>query len=266
MSFSMNKNLIAIGAGKGGVGKSMVTCCLALALKQLNFKVGICDLDFYGPSIGKMLPLETPVESKEGSLIPGESQGLKLLSIAHFKQGLGLNFVRAPIVNGFIKQFLNLVVWGDLDFLLFDCPPGTSDIHMTLMQEIQLSSALLVSTPQEVVILDVQKAAQMFKKMDVPILGCVENMSYMWNDQKKIYPFGLSHTGELLKDFNVKKLCEIPLEPSLSSICDRGIRWSDLDEGLKKIFLNLAQCVSLDSDYLHKIPNLSIKWDQNIGV
>jgi ATP-binding protein involved in chromosome partitioning len=260
---SQVKNLIAIGAGKGGVGKSTVTVNLAFALQKMGFSVGICDLDLYGPSIGKMVQLQQAPTPFENGMLPAEGGGLKLLSMAYFQQGLEVNFVRAPIANGIVKQFLHLVEWGPLDYLLLDCPPGTSDIHMTLMQEVKVHGALLVTTPQQVALLDVRKAFQMFMKMNVPVLGGVENMSFLDVEGVKHFPFGKSNYSILEKEFDVELLDSIPIDQSISSQGDLGQTSLTLSLVAQKIFENIAKKIVEKMQVIQKIPSISIDWNKN---
>ena len=256
------KNLIAIGAGKGGVGKSTVTVNLALKLSDLGYKVGILDLDLYGPSIGKMLiTSEIPTPYMEG-MLPAACGEIKLMSIAYFQMGLEVNFVRAPIANGIIKQFLNQVYWGGLDFLLIDLPPGTSDIHMTLMQEVSLKGALLVTTPQEVSLLDVRKALQMYLKMNVPLIGIVENMSYFLSEGKKIFPFGESKMKTLIDEYLVDVLGFIPIDPAISENCDKGLSFSN-SKNVHIAFDEIVNQFLKNVSVLENIPILNLEWDKS---
>lgn len=215
------KTVLAVAAGKGGVGKSSVAVNLALALKNRGFKVGLLDADVYGPSLQQMLPkgLE-PAENLENpdKLLPGMTLGMPFISVAHFKKEASI--VRAPIANQIIVQFLNAVEWGELDFLIIDFPPGTGDIQLTLMQKGQISGAVVVTTPQVVATLDVRKAIQLFLKMKIPILGVIENMSYFGD--LKVTPFGSGGGLSLAEEFNVPLLGQIPIDPAISAAGDKG--------------------------------------------
>ena len=172
------KNIIAVASGKGGVGKSTVSANLAVALAMEGASVGLLDADITGPNIPLMLGVEgAPVASPEGKITPLERYGVKVISIQFFvPEGQPIVW-RGPLVGGAIQQFLRDVDWGDLDYLVIDLPPGTSDAQLTLAQAVPISGALLVTTPQEVAIMDVQKALAMFRRMSVPVMGLVENMS-----------------------------------------------------------------------------------------
>jgi ATP-binding protein involved in chromosome partitioning len=218
------KFIIAIGAGKGGVGKSSVAVNLAHALKELGFSVGILDIDLYGPSIRKMLP-DDKLPRQEGEILyPAESNGIKLMSMAYFRKTGEAAVIRAPIANSIVTQFLKDVSWGELDFLLVDCPPGTGDILITLSQQANIMGAVMVTTPQDVSVIDVRKAIHMFTQVKVPILGIVENMSYYHHKEtdEKIYIFGKGGGARLAKEMNVPLLAEIPLDPGICRSGDSG--------------------------------------------
>lgn len=218
------RKVIAIAAGKGGVGKSTVTVNLALALQQRGYRMGIFDADLYGPSIRRMLP-ETVLPKNLGTkMIPAESNGIKTISLAFFRQENESASIRAPIANQILGRFMSEVDWGGLDFLLVDFPPGTGDIQLTLCQQAPLFGALLVTTPQEVASADVRKAAHLFAQVKVPILGVVENMSYFTIPQTgaKAYPFGQGGGKRLAEEMGVRLLEEIPIDERVSKCCDRG--------------------------------------------
>lgn len=218
------KNVIAIAAGKGGVGKSTVTVNLALALKRSGYTVGIMDTDIYGPSIRKMLPEETLPGQAGEVVVPAICQGIKMISMAYFRKEHEAAAIRAPIANGIVIQFIKKVQWGELDFLLIDFPPGTGDIQLTLAQQAHLNGAVLVTTPQEVALLDVRKAANLFNQVKVPIIGVVENMSYYQEngDSERIYLFGRGGGGRLAREIRVPLLGSIPVDSAISRCGDAG--------------------------------------------
>lgn len=218
------KHVIAIAAGKGGVGKSTVTVNLALALLRLGYSVGVMDTDIYGPSIRKMLPEDVLPGQKGEILFPAICQGIKMISMAYFRKEHEAAAVRAPIANGIIMQFIKNVEWGKLDFLLIDFPPGTGDIQLTLAQRANLNGAIIVTTPQEVALLDVRKAINLFSQVNIPIIGVVENMSYFQQEgsKDKLYLFGSGGGKRLADDIQVPLLGSIPIDPAISRCGDEG--------------------------------------------
>jgi len=222
-ALSKVKSVLAVAAGKGGVGKSTVSVQLALALKNQGLRVGLIDADIYGPSLKQMLPegME-PVEDLENPeiMLPGLAFGIPYISVAHFKKEASI--VRAPVANQIIEQFLTVVDWGELDYLIIDFPPGTGDIQLTLMQKAKISAAIVVTTPQIVATLDVGKAIQLFRKMEIPVLGVVENMSYFEEGGQRFFPFGTGGGGDLSKKFSIPMLGQIPIDPKISEGGDRG--------------------------------------------
>ncbi len=214
------EKIIAIAAGKGGVGKSTVAVHLAVALQERGYKVGLLDVDLYGPSVRKMLP-EDRMPVQEGERIkPALCRGIKMISMAYFRKEHEASIVRAPIANGVVKNFLTNVEWGNLDYLLIDYPPGTGDIQLTLSQQVPLSGALLVTTPQEVAVMDVRKSLHMFHQLNVPILGVIENMAYY--GEEKVPIFGEGGGQRLAEEAGAPFLGQIPLDPQFAKLADRG--------------------------------------------
>lgn len=235
-SLSEVKAVIAIAAGKGGVGKSTLTVNLALALQVFGYRVGIMDTDIYGPSIRRMLP-EDRLPSQKGSVIyPALCNGIKMISMAYFRKEGEATAVRAPIANGLIAHFIKNVQWGELDFLFIDFPPGTGDVQLTLSQQAHLSGALMITTPQEVALLDVRKAISLFEQVKVPILGLVENMSYYQGDldAEPIYPFGQGGGKRLAAEAGAPFLGSIPLDPTVCSCGDQGLSLWGVDPGARR--------------------------------
>lgn len=218
-------SIIGIAAGKGGVGKSTVSVCLALSLRRLGYRVGLLDCDLYGPSIRKMLPEDELPKEKEGAILPGVASGISVLSLAHFRKEGEANAVRAPIANGIIQQFIHQVKWGKLDYLLIDFPPGTGDIQLTLAQKAEITGAIMVTTPQDVSLIDVRKAINLFEQVKVPIVGVVENMSYYLHPstQEIVQLFGQGGGKKLAREAGLPFLGQIPFDPKLCSLLDRGI-------------------------------------------
>lgn len=218
-------NIIAVAAGKGGVGKSAVTVNLALGLQHLGKRVGILDADVYGPSLRQMLPEITPPTQLNGKLVPAICYGgIRTMSMAYFRKETSAAAIRAPIANGIIKQFLESVDWGSLDYLLIDFPPGTGDIQLTLGQQAHLSGALMVTTPQEVALLDVRKAINLFDHLKIPIWGVVENMSYFLpaGSEQPVYLFGEGGGQRLAAECAVPLLAQIPVDPAIAACGDSG--------------------------------------------
>jgi ATP-binding protein involved in chromosome partitioning len=223
------KNIIAIASGKGGVGKSTITVNLAISLAQKGFKVGVIDADIFGPSIPKMFGIEDvrPDGVTEGGkefILPVEKYGVKLLSVGLFVKPQDATIWRGPVASGILKQFIQQAKWGDLDFLLFDLPPGTSDIHLTLVQTIPVTGAVIVSTPQDVAIADARKGLAMFRSngIDVPILGLVENMAWFTPlelPDNKYFIFGKGGCQKLADETKTVLLAQIPI---VQSICESG--------------------------------------------
>lgn len=217
------KNLVGIAAGKGGVGKSTVTVNLARALKAVGMRVGVLDADVYGPSIRKMLPETVPPEQVGERILPGEAEGIKVITLAHFNKLNEALVVRAPIACKIVMEFLEKVDWGDLDYLLIDFPPGTGDIQLTLTQKAKIAGVVMVTTPQEVAAMDVEKAIQMFDIVQVPIIGIVENMSYIDAGGVRLHPFGKGGGGRLAKDYDVPLLGVVPILEEISLASDKGV-------------------------------------------
>ena len=239
-NLSAISSIIAIAAGKGGVGKSTVTVNLARTLVSLGYSVGVLDADIYGPSLRRMLPEDRLPSQKGETIYPALAEGVKYISMAYFRKDNEAAVVRAPIANGVINQFISGVAWGALDFLLIDFPPGTGDIQLTLAQKAFLSGALLVTTPQEVAVLDVRKAAKMFDQVKIPVIGVLENMSYYTEGNEKTYLFGRGGGERLARELGVPLLGQIPVDKVISDYGDSGKPFL-LDSEQYKIFNALAK-------------------------
>lgn len=227
------KNIVAVGSGKGGVGKSTVAVNLALALAQSGAKVGILDADIYGPSIPIMLgikgerPMMQDVNGKN-KIVPIEVMGIKAISIGLLIDEKQAVVWRGPMASSALKQFITDVHWGELDYLIIDLPPGTGDVHLTLVQTIPINGALIVTTPQEVAMADAKKAIMMFDgpQIKVPILGIVENMAYFTPTElpeNKYYIFGSGGGKQLAEQFEIPFLGELALVQSIREGGDKGI-------------------------------------------
>ncbi len=239
------KTSLAIASGKGGVGKSTVTAQLAFTLGKLGKRVGVLDADLYGPSMGKMLSQKIPPSQRGESLFPAIGiYGIKWISPAHFRGEGEAAAIRAPLANRWIVQCIEQVVWGELDFLLIDFPPGTGDIQLTLSQKIPLSGALIVTTPQEVAVLDVKKALDLFFKLHIPVWGVIENMSYFRPSVgEPLFLFGQGGGRRLAEEKGLALLAEIPLAPELCQAGERGEAIVDMGkaEEAAHMYLQLAE-------------------------
>lgn len=248
------KNIIAVSSGKGGVGKSTVAANLAISLARLGYKVGLLDADIFGPSVPKMFNVEDArpfaVEKDGRNLIePIEKYGIKLLSIGFFVNPDTATLWRGGMASNALKQLIADADWGELDYFVLDTPPGTSDIHLTLLQTLAITGAVIVSTPQNVALADARKGIDMYQndKVNVPILGLVENMAWFTPaelPENKYYIFGKEGCKNLAKEMNVPLLAQIPL---VQSICENGDQGTpaalDVNTITGQAFINLAQAV-----------------------
>jgi ATP-binding protein involved in chromosome partitioning len=219
------KNIIAVASGKGGVGKTTVSVNLALALAKTGAKVGLLDADIYGPSVPLMLGLKASPEVTNNKIQPPEIEGVKVISMGFFyEQSQQAGIYRGPIVSGIVKQFLVDVNWGELDYLIIDLPPGTGDAPLTIAQTIPITGILIVTTPQDVAMNVAVKAIGMFNKLNVPIIGVVENMSYLQcpHCSEQIYLFGQGGGKKISDDFKIPFIGEIPLHPRIREGSDLG--------------------------------------------
>lgn len=221
------QHIIAVGSGKGGVGKSTVTTNLALALRQSGARVGLLDADIYGPSIPRMVGClgQRPGLSESHMMIPLERMGIKLMSIGFMIDENAALIWRGPMLFKVLEQFCREVEWGELDYLLIDLPPGTGDVQLTLAQKIPLSCAICVTTPQNVALSDVKRAIDMFEKVKVPLLGVIENMAYFTppgqTEKYQLFPKG--ELDRYLSEQSIEKLASLPFNPSLAMAGEAGI-------------------------------------------
>ena len=219
------KHVIAVASGKGGVGKSTVSANLAVALSRLGYKVGLLDLDLYGPSMALMFGTsERPGCSEKEQFLPVEAHGVKLLSMALLVDGDTPLAVRGPLATRYVQQFLRDVEWSGLDFLILDMPPGTGDIQLTIVQTVRLAGAVVVTTPQEVALIDARKAVGLFQRVNTPILGIVENMSYFHcpSDNNIYHIFGQGGGEREAARLGVPLLGKLPLDTRTRSGGDEG--------------------------------------------
>jgi ATP-binding protein involved in chromosome partitioning len=220
------RHIIAVASGKGGVGKSTATANLAVALAQTGAQVGVLDADIYGPSMKMMFRVqEAPVVDEKQKLHPVVVNGIKIVSMAMFSDDEMPLIWRGPMVSQMIQNFVHNVVWGALDYLLIDMPPGTGDVQLTLTQSAPLSGGVIITTPQDVSVLDAKKGLKMFQKVSVPVLGIIENMSYFICDncEKKHYIFRQGGGRRIAQSLGVPFLGEIPLEPEVTVGGDQGV-------------------------------------------
>ncbi len=219
------KHVIAVASGKGGVGKSTVSANLACALSAAGAKVGLCDCDLYGPSIGLMFGTsERPFADDENRIIPVERHGLKLMSMGFLLDDAAPAILRGPMVTKYTQQFLRQVNWEGLDYLVLDLPPGTGDIQLTIVQTVALAGAVIVTTPQEVALIDARKAASMFEKVNVPVLGIIENMSHFLcpSDGVRYDIFGSGGGEREAARLNVPLLGQVPIDIATREAGDKG--------------------------------------------
>jgi len=251
------KQTIAVSSGKGGVGKSTVTVNLAVALRLAGSAVGIIDSDVYGPDIPLMLGTRGRPGMFDNRIIPVEAHGMKMMSIGLLVNDKEPLVWRGPMIHSFIQQMLKDVNWGALDYLVFDMPPGTGDAQLSLSQVIPLSGVVMVTTPQEVALLDVRKAIAMFQKLNVPILGIVENMSYfVAPDTGKRYSiFGEGGGKKLADEYGVPLLAQVPLDPATRQAGDEGtpITVRAPDSAQARAFRELAASVRRRLDELGEL-------------
>ena len=237
------KFTIAISSAKGGVGKSTFATNLALALKKVGCKVGLLDADIYGPSIPKMLGIDEKPKSDGQKLEPINKYDIQCMSIGFLADQQTPMIWRGPMVTSAIRTFTQKVNWKDLDFIIVDLPPGTGDTQLTFSQEIVMDGAIIVSTPQEVAILDVIRGIKMFDKLGVKILGLVDNMSFFIGDDGKKYKiFGEGGVKKTAEEFQKKFLGEIPINPDIGKTSDNGIPLveADPEHEISRIYLKFA--------------------------
>ena len=221
------KKVIGIVSGKGGVGKSLVTSMLAVTLRRRENAVAVLDADITGPSIPKCFGLKGRAMADENGMYPRESKtGVKVMSINLLLEEETAPVVwRGPVIAGAVKQFWTDVVWGDVDYMFVDMPPGTGDVPLTVFQSLPLDGIIIVASPQELVGMIVSKAVEMAKLMNIPVLGLIENLSYYQCPDcgKKVSLFGESHLDEVAAKYALPVLGRLPIDPTLASACDRGI-------------------------------------------
>ena len=241
------KFTIAVSSAKGGVGKSTFAMNFALALKSTGSKVGILDADIYGPSLPKMMSINEKPKSEDGkSLVPINQYGVQCMSIGFLVDEETPMIWRGPMVTSAIKTFTQKVLWNDLDFIIVDMPPGTGDTQLTFSQEIKVDGVIIVSTPQEIALLDVKRGIRMFDKLKVPIIGLVDNMSFFQSDDGKNYNiFGEGGVEKVARDYKKNFLGKVPINIDLRVAADSGkpLFEKNPEHNISKIFLEIANKV-----------------------
>ena len=241
--YSSVKKVIGVVSGKGGVGKSFVTASLATAMRKKGYEVGILDADITGPSIPKMFGVHGPAMGSEMGILPIASEdGTKIMSINLLMEDEEAPVIwRGPVIAGTVKQFWSDVVWGDLDYLFVDMPPGTGDVPLTVFQSLPVDGIVIVTSPQELVQMIVKKAYNMAGMMNIPVLGVVENYSYLKCPDcgKEIKLFGESHIDEVASELAMQVLGKMPLDPAYAELADQGLFYKAdnpyLEDAVKKI-------------------------------
>jgi len=238
------ENIIAVGSGKGGVGKSTVAVNLAITLSKLGYSVGLMDADVYGPNVPLMMGVRATPQAIGQRILPLEAHGVRLMSMALLNPGDKPLVWRGPMLNSVIQQFLRNVEWGQLDYLVIDLPPGTGDVQLTLIQTTPLTGAVIVTTPSDVSMEDARKAVNMFEQVREPVLGIVENMSFLEHNGEKLYIFGKGGGAETARLMRVPLLAEIPLDAETRAGGDAGKPIATV-AGHKQaeLFVQLAQAI-----------------------
>ena len=244
-AFSNIKHVIGVMSGKGGVGKSMVTASMAVSMAKKGYKTGILDADITGPSIPKMFGLNEQAQGVEEGILPSVTKtGIKVMSINLLLDSEDSPVIwRGPVIAGMVSQFWTDVLWGDLDYLFVDMPPGTGDVPLTVFQSLPVDAAVLVTSPQSLVGMIVKKAYNMAQMMNIPLMGIVENYSYFEcpDCSKKHYIFGESHIDEMASSMKLDVLAKLPLKPEIAKISDEG-KFDEIDnEGFDDVVKALEQ-------------------------
>lgn len=235
------KKIIVVASGKGGVGKSTFALNLALSLAKLQYKAALVDADIYGPSIPQMLGIEKlKPEIQDGKAVPIKKYGLQTISIGYFIDKGRAAIWRGPMATKALYNLLMRSKWSDVEYMIIDAPPGTGDVHLSLTEKFNLTGAIIISTPQELALIDARKAYDMFKKLSVPVIGIIENMSYFIKNDSKIYIFGKEGAKKMSEELKVKLLGRIPIDPLICQASDCGNPLV-LNKNLAKIYEDIAQ-------------------------
>ena len=221
------RKVIGVVSGKGGVGKSLVTSLSAVEMKRRGYKTAVLDADITGPSIPRMFGVHERVQGYDGGMFPAASKtGIEIMSVNLLLDNETDPVVwRGPVIAGVVKQFWKEVVWNDVDFMFVDMPPGTGDVPLTVFQSLPVDGIIIVTSPQELVSMIVEKAVNMAKMMNIPVIGIIENMSYVQcpDCNKRIYVYGESRIDEIAEKFGVPVLARMPINPKLAAACDAGV-------------------------------------------
>lgn len=258
-------NIIFVASGKGGVGKSTTAVNLAYGLSKAGSKVGLLDADIHGPSIPIMTGVKNPTGMNENLVIPPVADGLKMISISMFAGADQAAIMRGPMASNMVKNFLIQVDWGELDYLVVDCPPGTGDIHLSLAQIAPATGVVIVTTPQEVALIDARKAIHMYSTLQIPILGVVETMSYFEPDKTRYFLFGKEGGKKMAEKYSLPLLAQIPLEEKVAESSDQG-KPIILQSGKASIaYQELAGNVAREISIIHStrgesLGSFSLKW------
>lgn len=224
--YSHIQNVVGVMSGKGGVGKSLITGELAVNLKDKGYKVGILDADITGPSIPKMFGVHEPALGNDQGIIPAYTdKGIEVISINMMLENEDDPVIwRGPVLAGIVQQFWNEVIWGELDYLLVDMPPGTGDVPLTVFQSLPINGVVIVTSPQELVEMIVKKAYNMAKQMNIPVVGLVQNMSYLVCPDcgKKIYIYGEGKGKQTAQELEIPSYASLPIDPMIAKLCDSG--------------------------------------------
>jgi ATP-binding protein involved in chromosome partitioning len=247
------KNIIAVASGKGGVGKSTIAVNIACSLGKAGAKVGILDADIYGPNVPKMIGIDEGLRVEDNMIVPPVSHGIKVMSIGLIYRGETPLIWRGPLISGAVKQMVSQVNWGELDYMVVDLPPGTGDIPLTLAQSVPLGGVVIVTTPQEAAVSIAAKSVSMFRRLGIPIIGIVENMSYFVCKKcgEKMYPFSSGGGREMASRLNENFLGEVPISEPLREGSDTGrpvvVSHPDSEEAvaLKEISFRVAGIISI---------------------
>ena len=236
------KHIVAVASGKGGVGKSTVATNLAIALQRQGHSVGLMDADVYGPSLPTMMRVTgKPIANDQNQIIPKESYNIKCMSMGFMVEDEEPIIWRGPMVMGVIKQFFQNVAWGELDVLIVDLPPGTGDAQLTMIQAVPISGAVIVTTPQKIAVLDAVRGVEMFRKLDVPLLGIVENMSYIEVGGTRAYPFGKGGGQNTAAQYGTPLLAQVPLDEGIRLGGDMGLPSALSSDPIADPFLDIAR-------------------------